>query len=89
MFPEIAACVRKQLEKAALDGGAKTAVWETTTKVLTVKYDAKKTDAIKIQQSVANTGYDTKDIKGNDSAYEKLHACCKYDRTKTYASAKK
>ncbi len=75
---------KSNIEKAAKKAGVATADWNKETKMLAVKYDAKKTDASRIQQSIADAGYDTRDIKANDSAYEKLHSCCKYDRTKTY-----
>lgn len=75
---------KSNIEGAAKKAGVTTANWNKETKMLTVKYDTKKTDASKIQQSIADTGYDTRDIKGSDSAYEKLHGCCKYERTKTY-----
>jgi len=80
---------KKTIEAAALKAGAKDAVWDNTTKVLAVKYDAKATDAKKIQQSVAASGYDTRDVRADDTAYGQLHACCKYNRTKTYAATGK
>jgi len=79
---------KKTIEKAAKAAGAKDAVWDIPTKTLSVTYNAKKTNSSKIQQAVAATGYDTREIRGNDAAYEKLHACCQYERTKTYEAAK-
>ncbi|SDC38801.1 heavy-metal-associated domain-containing protein [Niabella drilacis] len=77
---------KKTIEKAAKTAGAKEAVWDIPTKELLVKYDAKKTSSNKIQNAVADAGYDTRDVKGRDAAYEKLHACCQYERTKTYTA---
>lgn len=79
---------KKTIEKAAVNGGAREANWDVATKILQVKYNSKRTNAIKIQEAVAETGYDTKAIRGKDAAYAQLHACCKYDRTKTYDTKK-
>ena len=68
------------IEKAAKEAGASTASWNKDTKILTVKYDAAKTDNQKIQKSVAGAGYDTKDFTGSDEAYKNLDECCQYDR---------
>ncbi|MFT3903255.1 MAG: cation transporter [Niabella sp.] len=75
------------IEKAAKAGGAATANWSTSEKTLSVSFDSTKTSLTKIQQAVAGAGYDTQDFRGSDAAYEKLHACCKYERTKTYPAA--
>lgn len=77
---------KNNIEKAAKKAGVSTADWNKETKMLTVTYNPKSTDATKIQQNIADVGYDTKDIKGNDAAYNNLHGCCKYDRTKTYTT---
>lgn len=72
---------KSSIEKAAKKAGATTADWNVDSKVLTVSY-ASNTSSAKIQQAVAAVGYDTKDVKATDAAYDKLHACCKYDREK-------
>ncbi len=72
---------QKKIEKAAKEAGASFASWSSETKVLDLKYDAKKTDRTKIQQAVARAGYDTQDVKATDEAYDNLHSCCKYERT--------
>jgi len=73
---------KNNIEKAAKKAGATSADWNTESKILTVKYNSSTTNAAKIQQSIAAVGYDTRDVKGSDEAYEKLHACCKYERVK-------
>lgn len=73
---------KSTIEKAAKKAGASSADWNTESKILTVKYNSSSTNAAKIQQSVAASGYDTRDFRGSDEAYEKLHACCKYERVK-------
>ncbi len=73
---------KSNIEKAAKKAGANAAEWDTESKVLTVKYNSSSTNAAKIQQSIASVGYDTRDFKAADAAYDKLHACCKYERVK-------
>ncbi len=69
-----------KIEKAAKTAGATEANWDVEAKTLTVKYNHSSTNAAKIQQAVAAVGYDTRDVKATDEAYDKLHGCCKYDR---------
>lgn len=73
---------KTNIEKAAKKAGASAAEWDTESKMLAVKYNSSSTNAAKIQQSIASVGYDTRDFKAADEAYDKLHACCKYDRAK-------
>lgn len=80
---------KSTIEKAAKSGGASFALWNEETKVLKVKYASSKTDANKIQQKIADAGYDTKDLTAKDEAYNNLHECCKYDRKATEQSAVK
>jgi hypothetical protein len=68
------------IEKAAKKAGASSADWNTEAKTLTIKYSSATTNAAKIQQTIAAAGYDTRDFKTTDAAYNKLPACCQYDR---------
>jgi mercuric ion binding protein len=70
----------KKIEKAAKQAGASVAEWNVKTKTLTVKYNSATTNTAKIQQTVAAAGYDTRDFKTTETAYNKLDACCQYDR---------
>jgi periplasmic mercuric ion binding protein len=78
---------KNTIEKAAKSAGATNAVWDVDAKKLEVTYNGVSTSAEKIQQSVAAAGYDTRDFKADDKAYNKLHACCKYDRGNTNLAA--
>mgnify|MGYP001816667152 CR=1 FL=1 len=70
-----------RIEKAAKKHtGVKRASWDEETMVLTVSYDAAKTDLTQIKQAVANVGHDTEEIRATDKSYKDLHGCCKYDR---------
>lgn len=77
---------KKKIEKAAKAAGASYALWETDSKVLTVKYAANTTKT-KIEQAIAEAGYDTPDVKATDEAYNKLDGCCQYERTTKAAAS--
>jgi hypothetical protein len=72
---------KSSIEKAAKKAGATAAEWDMDAKALKVSYSNSSTNTAKIQQAVAAVGYDTRDFKASDEAYNKLHACCKYERT--------
>ena len=71
---------KSTIEKAARSAGVTDASWDQDRKMLTVRYNATATNTTKIQEKVAAAGYDTRDIKTTEAAYQKLHACCQYDR---------
>ena len=70
-----------KIEKAAKTAGASYAEWDKDTKIITVKYKSSGSNLAKIQQSIADAGYDNAGAKATNEAYEKLHSCCKYERT--------
>jgi hypothetical protein len=78
---------KKKIEAAAKEAGASYAVWNSENKVITVKYAGNTTNTAKIEQAIAGVGYDTQRVKAADEAYNKLHECCKYDRTGVTAAA--
>jgi len=71
---------KKHIEKAAKDAGATTASWDKVSKLLTISFDASKTNTDKIETSIAGAGYDTENKKATEEAYKKLDECCQYDR---------
>lgn len=71
---------KKTIEAAAIKGGATTASWSETSKILSVSYSKKKADQSKIQEAVAASGYDTQDFTAPTEVYTKLPPCCQYDR---------
>lgn len=71
---------KKKIETAAKDAGATYAVWNTDSKILTVKYNSQSTNSAKIQQKIADAGYDTPKFRAADEAYNNLEQCCQYDR---------
>lgn len=80
---------KKNIEKAAKDSGATTANWDTDSKQLTITYNTTRTSNQKIQQAIAAAGYDTRDLTADNTAYDKLHECCKYDRKAAAAKEEK
>ena len=72
---------KTKIEKAAKNAGASYALWDVDAKVLTVKYNSRSSNTAKIEKAVAGVGYDTKNVKATDDSYDKLHSCCKYERT--------
>ena len=71
---------KKTIESAATTSGASSANWDNKSKMLTVSFDAATTSILKIQTAIADAGYDNEGVKASDAAYDKLHACCQYDR---------
>src|SRR5688572_6048878 len=67
---------KKTIETATKVKGVKSAEWNETSKVLTVKYDKGKTNADLLLRNVAYAGYDNERFLAPDEAYNKLHGCC-------------
>ncbi|HEV8271996.1 MAG TPA: cation transporter [Chitinophagaceae bacterium] len=72
-----------KIEKAAKAAGATYAEWNKDSKIITVKYNSTSSNLAKIQKSIAGAGYDNVGVKATNEAYDKLHACCKYDRAES------
>ena len=72
---------KSRIEAAAKEAGATAAAWDTDSKKLKVSFDANATSLSKIQEKVASVGHDNAGFKASDEVYNKLHGCCKYDRT--------
>ena len=72
---------KKRIETALLKNqNIKKATWDVKTKMLTVVYDSQMISLDAIHKIVADAGYDTDKVRASDAAYNKLPACCKYDR---------
>lgn len=78
---------KAKIEKAAKTAGASYAEWNVDTKILAVKYSAAATDVMKIQQKIAETGYDTPEFKATAESYNKLPKCCRYERVNAAKAA--
>lgn len=72
---------KKRIEKAAFGvKGVKSAEWHSDDQTLHLIIDENKTTALKVQESVAKAGHDTKEVKATKENYDGLHGCCQYDR---------
>lgn len=80
---------KKNIEKGASEAGATYAFWDRRSKVLNVKFDSTKTSMKKIEQKIAEKGYDTENERGSDEAYSKLEECCHYERREVKPAKKK
>lgn len=71
---------KSTIEKAANSlHGVASAKWDVDKKKIDVSFDDAKTDAIAIHKAIADAGYDTEKVAGNEEAYKDLPECCKYD----------
>lgn len=56
------------------------AKWDKKTKILKVDFDRNTTSAAEIKNALALAGHDTEEVKALAENYDKLPACCLYDR---------
>jgi copper chaperone CopZ len=71
-----------RIEEAIKDiEGIKSASWNAETQMMTIKYK-KSIDLDEVQKKIAAVGHDTEKYRAEDSVYNELHGCCKYDRPK-------
>ena len=62
--------------------GIHSAVWDTETKILTVSFEKETISLEQIHKEITKVGHDTDKDRAEDSVYDKLPGCCKYDRAK-------
>ncbi|MFY0606989.1 MAG: heavy-metal-associated domain-containing protein [Cyclobacteriaceae bacterium] len=63
----------------AFEKGVKSALLDLETKVLTVEYNAKKTNPETIRKRITMVGYDADSLKRDEKAHAKLAFCCQSD----------
>jgi len=73
---------KARIEKAAKVNGITRADWNKSTKVLTFSYDPSIVTNDAIQKRIAAAGHDTEKFKADDNVYERLPACCHYERVR-------
>ena len=61
----------------AFEKGVKSSNLDLETKIITVQFNPKKTDADKIRKRITQIGYNADDMKRDIKPYEKLPDCCK------------
>ncbi len=74
---------KNRIEKALKVEGVRYAVWDTDTKILTVKFNPEIITLDELHQKCADVGHDTEKVKAKDEVYNNLHGCCLYDREKS------
>lgn len=71
---------KRTIDSAAKIKGVSEANWNVDSKLLTFKIDTVITTSTLVLKSIAASGYDNEAFTGNDYAYQKLPACCQYER---------
>ena len=70
---------KKTIEKAALSiKGVKMAKWDIPSNQLSLLYNRRKVEAIKIHNAIAKSGYSTSETMAKKEDYNKLPMCCQY-----------
>lgn len=70
---------KERIENAALSViGVSVAVWDMSTKKISIDFDKSITDQVSIEKAIANVGHDTELFKADDAVYKALPACCLY-----------
>lgn len=59
--------------------GVSQANWNVDTKQIKISFDDTKTTNLALHNAIAAVGYDTEKASGNETAYNNLPDCCKYD----------
>ncbi|HUW05558.1 MAG TPA: cation transporter [Williamwhitmania sp.] len=73
---------KTRIEKAAMSvPGVTKATWDMKSEMMDVTFDSQKTSDDNIQKAIAAVGHDTPKYRASDAVYDKLPACCHYDRT--------
>ena len=71
---------KTRIEKTVTEAGATEAAWEVKTMELKVTYDPAKTSRDDLSKKLAAVGHDTELYRAPDDVYDKLPACCHYER---------
>lgn len=72
---------KKRIEKAAFSvKGVKSAEYHIDDHTLHLIINEEKCSTTDVKKAVAKVGHDTDEVKATDEDYEKLHACCQYER---------
>ena len=66
----------------SFEKGVKSAKLDLETKMVTVTYNAKKTDPQKIREAITKIGYDADTMKADLKSFNKLPDCCKHEGKK-------
>jgi periplasmic mercuric ion binding protein len=70
-------CKERIETNIAYEKGVKKVELDDSTKVVTIGFDPRKTNADQLRTAISKIGYDADDVAADPVAYEKLPACCK------------
>ncbi len=73
---------KARIEKAAKIEGVTKAEWNKETKNLSLIYNPSAVSSDDVQKRIAAVGHDTEKLRADDKVYDKLPACCHYERMK-------
>lgn len=79
---------KKNIEKAGNLKNVAVVNWNVKTNMAKLTYDVSKTNSDEILKRIAEAGYENEKFTANDEQYNKLHACCQYDRSTLNAGKK-
>jgi copper chaperone CopZ len=72
---------KTRIERAALSvGGVRQATWNQEQQMVTVRFDASRTNQEAVERAIARAGHDTQNFITDEVTYKNLHHCCKYPR---------
>jgi periplasmic mercuric ion binding protein len=74
-------CKSRIERNLGFEKGVKEADLNVETKVVTIRYDVRKTDPAKLKAVIVSTGYDADDLPADTKGYAKLPSCCKKGNT--------
>ncbi|MPR35884.1 heavy-metal-associated domain-containing protein [Salmonirosea aquatica] len=69
-------CKERLERNLGLSKGVKESNLNLDDKVMTVKYNPKKTDVASIKETIVKTGYDADEVVADQKAHDKLPKCC-------------
>jgi periplasmic mercuric ion binding protein len=72
-------CKERVEKNLTLSKGVKEAILDLETKVVTIKYNDKKTNTDNLKKVILTTGYDADEVLAGEKNYNKLPSCCKKD----------
>jgi len=72
---------KTRIERAALSvDGVRRATWNQQKQLVTVQFNASRTNQETIERAIARAGHDTQNFITDEVTYKNLHHCCKYPR---------
>lgn len=72
-------CKERIERNLSFEKGVKEATLDVKSKIVTIKYNSKKTDVTKLKANITKTGYDADELVADEAGYAKLPTCCKKD----------